>query len=88
MTQEMTERYKWGGKVATVRSAQGMKGYLFESLGDVIFRVTSPDGSFMNDKLIHSDMEITINDELASFCEFEGEEEGILACKEFRQPEA
>ena len=79
MTQDTTERYKWGGKVATVRSAQGMKGEIFESLGDMIFRVYHPGGDFMDYKLVHSDMEVTIVDEFACFYEFEGADEGILA---------
>jgi len=62
-----------------VRSAQGIKGYIFESLCDVIFRVTLPDGDFKDYKFNHSDLEVTINDELASFYEFEGEDEGILS---------
>lgn len=74
----MSERYKFAGRIANVTSAKGVRGCLFESLGEVIFRVEHGNGKFTDYKFQHSDLFVTIDDDFASFYMFDGETEGVL----------
>ena len=53
-----------------VRSARGTRGFLLRSLdGAYFFRIYEQDGSFRDYKLSHSDLEIEIVDDEATFYE-------------------
>ena len=56
----------------TVKSAKGTKGFLIYTMNDVyVFRVYREDHTFTDYDILHCDLELTINDEDATFYEFE-----------------
>jgi hypothetical protein len=74
----MTETYIYGGKPVKTENAEGVKGILIHGVDGYIFRVYSEDGSFVDYKIRHDDLPVTIDqDALASFY-FLDEETAIL----------
>ena len=64
----MPETYIYGGKPSKTESAEGVKGVLVHGVDGYSFRVYSKDGSFVDYKIRHDDLPITIDqDALASF---------------------
>ena len=55
-----------------IRSAEGTKGFLLYIMNNVyVFRVYNEDHTFTDYDLLHSDLEVTINGDDATFYEFE-----------------
>lgn len=55
-----------------IRSAEGTKGFLLYIMNNVyVFRVYKEDHTFTDYDLLHSDLEVTINGDDATFYEFE-----------------
>ena len=74
----MSETYIYGGKPAKTESAEGIKGILIHGVDGYSFRVYGKDHSFVDYKIRHDDLSITIDqDALASFY-FIDEETAIL----------
>jgi hypothetical protein len=66
----MTEKYRYGKKVAEVTSANGVHGFLLRDGidGSFLFRVYQENGEFTDYEIGHDDLEVTIApDALASF---------------------
>ena len=65
----MTDKYIYGKKEHEVTSAAGVKGVLCRAFGGgYFFRVYNDDHSFIDYKIAHDDLSVTIAaDELASF---------------------
>jgi len=70
----MSDKYKYGEKVAEVESAAGVKGVLCKTFGkdgrsnNFFFRVYGSDGNFVDYDIYHDDLSVTIDaKELASF---------------------
>ena len=61
------KKVKIGKKIATVSKANGAKGCLLFTGSEVIFRVYSRPGEFMDYELSHSDLQVTIKDTDAYF---------------------
>jgi len=54
------------------KPAKGSKGYLIYTMNDeYVFRVYKEDHSFIDYDILHCDLELTINDDDATFYEFE-----------------
>ena len=59
-------------KDCKIRSSEGTKGFLLYIMNNVyVFRVYNKDHSFTDYDLLHSDLEVTINGDDATFYEFE-----------------
>lgn len=66
----MSEKYRYGNKVAEVSDAGGVRGFLLRSGVDLsfFFRVYREDGEFTDYEIRHHDLEVTIApDALAAF---------------------
>ena len=56
----------------TIKSAKGQKGYLLYTMDrEYVFRVYREDRSFTDYDILHCDLELTINDDDATFYEFD-----------------
>ena len=59
-------------KDCKIKSAEGTRGFLLYAMNNVyVFRVYNEDHTFTDYDLIHSDLEVTINGDDATFYEFE-----------------
>jgi len=57
----MTQKVRYGKRMATVQPAAGLRGVLCRSIdGDYFFRVTDGKGRFSDYQLRHSDLTVTI----------------------------
>jgi len=64
----MTEKYIYGNKVTNVRPASGAKGVLIRSGSQILFRVYSNSGKFIDYEILHDDLSVIIErSEQASF---------------------
>jgi hypothetical protein len=56
----------------TQRPAKGQKGYLLYTMNkEYVFRVYKEDNTFIDYDILHCDLELTINDNDATFYEFD-----------------
>ena len=59
-------------KDCKIKSAEGTRGFLLYIMNNVyVFRVYNEDHTFTDYDLLHSDLEVTINGDDATFYEFE-----------------
>ena len=78
MAKKVAGKFKYGKKVATAQSANGVRGFILSFNDDLCFRVYSKDKrTFTDYDLSHNDLEVTITDASASFYSF-GKERGAV----------
>ena len=70
----MSDTYIYGGKSAKTESAEGVTGMLIHGIDGYSFRVYGKEGSYIDYKIRHDDLSVTIDqDALASFYVLDGE---------------
>lgn len=70
----MAGRYVYEKHVAEVTDANGVRGFLLQSIdGSFFFRVYDENKDFIDYEILHNDLEVTITpDALAAFYQFNG----------------
>jgi hypothetical protein len=77
ITIHVADKYIYGRKISDVTPAAGTKGVLCRSGTTFFFRVYEANGEFIDYKILHDDLSITIDqDELAAF--YHSDENTIL----------
>ncbi len=69
MSDKLSDKYRYGDKPSTAKSAAGVSGMLIRGFdGALTFRVYHEDKTFTDYEIRHDDLSVTIaEDELASF---------------------
>ena len=70
MDTKMNEQFdRYQEHLATLRPAQNTTGFLIRVFDQLMFRVYNPDRTFCDYDILHHDLEITITDSDAVFCD-------------------